>query len=101
LSNKDTPNGPWRYYDTTAEADADRGQQKALLEAIGAWDRALHRGDEEGCLRLHQLPTPEQAAVIRDIMGIRKKQEISSTTLERLKAFSFPRKPRNEARKEP
>jgi hypothetical protein len=134
-------------YDSAAEAAADRNQQKALLAALGAWDRALRRdecgtwtisgtrgtvhtwgdtktwvlyvacrsarhwtatkeklpfctvtqdGDEEGCLRLNQLPTPGQATVIRDILGIRKKQEVSATALERLKAFAFGRKPRSE-----
>ena len=34
-------------------------------------------GDTEGCFRLHQLPSPEQAVVIRDILGIRKRVEFS------------------------
>ena len=121
-------------YETVAEADADRAQQKALLVALGAWDRALRRDecgawtisgergtihtygdartwlmfvasrsdyhwthtkkrlgfcelrldcDGEGTLRLHQLPTPEQAEVIRDILGIRKRVEFSPEDLER------------------
>jgi hypothetical protein len=135
--------------DTYSNAgDADREQQKALLAALGAWDRALRRDecgawtiigtrgtihswgdgkswvlfigcrsalhwtntkrrlsfctvtqdcDDEGCLRLHQLPTPEQATVIRDILGIQKRREVSAAELERLKAFAFARKPRSEA----
>jgi hypothetical protein len=48
-------------------------------------------------LRLHRLPTPDQAAVIREVLGIRRKrQSISATTLERLKAFAFERDTRNE-----
>jgi hypothetical protein len=43
-------------------------------------------GDEEGCLRLHQLPSPEQAAAIRDALGIRKKMEFASDDLERRRA---------------
>jgi hypothetical protein len=31
-------------------------------------------GDEGGCLRLRELPTPEQAAVIRKAIGIAKRQ---------------------------
>jgi hypothetical protein len=54
-------------------------------------------GEDEGCLRLHQLPTPEQAAVIRDILGIQKRREVSAAELERLKAFAFVKKPRSEA----
>jgi hypothetical protein len=122
-------------YDSVA--DADRAQQKALLTALGGWDRALRRdecgawcimgktgkvyswGDgkawvlwvgcrsarhwtaakkrldfcevtqdceEEGCLRLHELPTPEQALVIRDVLGIQKRREVSPETLELLRA---------------
>jgi hypothetical protein len=43
-------------------------------------------GDDEGCLRLHQLPTPEQAAVIRHVLGIRKKMEFTPDDLERRRA---------------
>jgi hypothetical protein len=124
-------------YDSAADADADRGQQKALLAALCAWDRALRRdecgawrvsgkqgsihtwgdgrswvlyvacrserhwtatkarlsfctvtqdGDDEGCLRLHQLPTVAQATVIRDALGIRKRVEFGAEDLERRRA---------------
>jgi hypothetical protein len=135
-------------YESAAEGEADRTQQKALLTALGAWDRALRRdecgawciggktgsihtwgddrswvlfvacrsarhwtavkdklrfcavtqdGDDEGCLRLHVLPTPEQAAVIRDVLGIRKRIQLAPETLDRLSSFAFERKPRGEA----
>ena len=32
-------------YDSVAEAEADKAQQKALLAALNAWDRALHRDE--------------------------------------------------------
>jgi len=54
-------------------------------------------GDDEGVLMMHQLPTPNQAAVIREVLGIRKRQEISASTLERLRAFAFGRSTRREA----
>jgi hypothetical protein len=127
-------------YESGSESDADRAQQKALLAALRAWDRALRRDecgawtiigsrgtihtwgdgrtwvlfvacrsalhwtstrkrlgfceitqdcDDEGCLRLHHPPIPEQAVEIRDILGIRKRQEISDATRERLRAFAF------------
>jgi hypothetical protein len=44
-------------------------------------------GDEEGCLRLHHLPTFEQAAVIRDVVGVQKRREYSEETRERLRAM--------------
>jgi hypothetical protein len=56
-------------------------------------------GDDEGCLRLHQLPTPDQAADIRDVLGIQKRREVSAETLERLKAFAFASGPRSEVSK--
>jgi hypothetical protein len=45
---------------------------------------------------LHRLPTPDQAAEIREVLGIRKRQEISAATLERLRAFAFERSTRDE-----
>jgi len=43
-------------------------------------------GDEEGCLRLHQLPTAEQAETIRDVLGLRKRPELSAEHRETLRA---------------
>jgi hypothetical protein len=137
-------------YDSAAEAEADRAQQKDLLTALNAWDRALRRdecgawcihgdkwlraggvkminlsgsihtwgdgktwavyvrcfsgkhwaytkkrmsfcevtqdGDDEGSFRLHQLPTSEQAEVVRDVVGIRQRREYSEETREILRA---------------
>jgi hypothetical protein len=44
-------------------------------------------GDDEGCLRLHRLPTADQAEVIRDILGIRKRVEYSPETLEQRRSL--------------
>jgi hypothetical protein len=125
-------------YDSAAEAEADRVQQKQLLTALNASDRALRRdecgawtligrqgsihtwgdgtswvlfvacrsrqqwtstkkrlafctvtqdGEDEGCLRLQQLPTPEQAKVIRDVLGLWKRREVSTEERERLSAL--------------
>jgi hypothetical protein len=35
-------------------------------------------GDSEGCFRLHRLPTPAEAEEVRDIVGIRKRVELSA-----------------------
>jgi hypothetical protein len=43
-------------------------------------------GDDEGCLRLLQLPTPKHAAFIRDALGIRKRPELSPDERERRRA---------------
>ena len=56
-------------------------------------------GDDEGRLRLHDLPTTDQAAAIRDALGIQKRRSVSTEVLERLKAFAFASGPRSEASK--
>lgn len=43
-------------------------------------------GDDEGCLRLFRLPTPEEAVAIRDVMGLRKRVAYAVDTLERKRA---------------
>jgi len=144
--------GQINTYDSAAEAEADRAQQKALLMALNAWDRALRRdeagawaicgkhgsihtwgngkcwalyvtcnsgqqwtwakkklafcsvtqdAEEEGVLRLDQLPTPAQAEAIRDALGIQKRREVSAGVLERLRSFAFERKPGSEPTLEP
>ena len=35
-------------------------------------------GDDEGCLRLFHLPSPPEAVVIRDVMGLRKRVAYAS-----------------------
>jgi hypothetical protein len=136
-------------YDSAAEAEVDRAQQKALIAALNASDRALRRdecgawcvsgdrgsihtwgdgktwavyvacrsarhwtatkarlsfcavtqdGDDEGVLRLHALPKPEQAEIIREALGIRKRREISDAERERLMRFAFEQNPRSGAR---
>jgi hypothetical protein len=43
-----------------------------------AFCKVTQNGDEEGCLRLLGLPIPEQATVIREVLGIRKRRPPSS-----------------------
>ena len=43
-------------------------------------------GDEEGCLRLFHLPSPQEALVIRDALGLRKRVDYAPHTLERKRA---------------
>ena len=52
-------------------------------------------GDDEGCLRLDRLPTPEEASIIREAIGIRKRRHLSAEeraqkaiTLERARSLS-------------
>ena len=37
-------------------------------------------GDEEGCLRLLALPTPDQAALIRDALLLRKRRTLTESS---------------------
>jgi hypothetical protein len=125
-------------YNSGAQADVDRAQQKRLLAALNASNSALRRdecgawcifgqrgaihtfgdgkswvvyvicrsvrhwtaakarlsfcnlmqdGDDEGCLRLVNLPTPDQAIIIRDVIGLRKRTELAPAELERRRAL--------------
>lgn len=51
-----------------------------------AFMTVTQNGDEEGCLRLLRLPTREEAVVIRDVMGLRKRVAYAADTLERKRA---------------
>jgi hypothetical protein len=46
-------------------------------------------GEDEGCLKLSALPTPEQAIAIRKALGIQKCKEVSAETLARLRNIGF------------
>jgi hypothetical protein len=51
-----------------------------------AFCKVTQNGDDEGCLRLFELPTAEQAEAIRELLAIRKRTEHSPGALERLLA---------------
>jgi hypothetical protein len=42
-----------------------------------AFCRITQDGDEEGCLHLDQLPTPAEAVLIREALGIRKRRTLT------------------------
>jgi hypothetical protein len=44
--------------------------------------------DTEGVLFLRRLPTPEEAAIIRDKLGVPKKREVSDAERERLRVMA-------------
>jgi hypothetical protein len=41
-------------------------------------------GDDEGCLRLLRLPKPEEAALIRDALGLRKRRTLTEESRGKL-----------------
>jgi hypothetical protein len=47
-----------------------------------AFCKVTQDGDDEGVLRLHRLPTPDEAEAIRDILGVRKRMEFDPEQLE-------------------
>jgi hypothetical protein len=69
----------------------------AVRAKLATFATITQDGDEEGVARLHDLPAPEQAAVIRDALGIRKRVAVSSTWRERLRRFAFGSQPQGEA----
>jgi hypothetical protein len=50
-----------------------------------AFCRITQDGDDEGCLRLDQLPTPAEAALIREALGIKRKRHLTPENLATLK----------------
>jgi hypothetical protein len=42
-----------------------------------AFCRITQDGDDEGCLHLDQLPTPAEATLIREALGIRKRRTLT------------------------
>ena len=49
-------------------------------------------GDDEGCLRLFHLPTPVEAALIRDVMGLRKRRTLTEESRNKLIAAGVNRR---------
>jgi hypothetical protein len=68
----------------------------AVRARLAAFCTVTQNGDDEGVARLHDLPAPEQAEVIRDALGIRKRVAVSSTWRERLRRFSFGQRSQRE-----
>ena len=69
----------------------------AVRAKLSAFCTITQDGDDEGVARLHDLPAPEQAAVIREALGIRKRVAVSSTWRDRLRRFSFGSQSQREA----
>jgi hypothetical protein len=46
--------------------------------------RLTQDGDDEGCLRLDRLPSPTEAGLIREAIGIRRRRQLSPEALSSL-----------------
>ena len=69
----------------------------AVRAKLAAFTTITQDGDDEGVARLHDLPAPEQAEVIREALGIRKRVAVSSSWRDRLRRFSFGSGPQGKA----
>jgi hypothetical protein len=56
-------------------------------KALTPFTDLTNDGDDEGTLFLDHLPTPAEAELLRQYVGIAKKREMSEAELERLKAM--------------
>jgi hypothetical protein len=61
----------------------------AVRAKLATFATITQDGDDEGVARLHDLPAPEQAAVIREALGIRKRVAVSTSWRDRLRRFAF------------
>jgi hypothetical protein len=65
----------------------------AVRAKLATFATITQDGDEEGVARLHDLPAPEQAAVIREALGIRKRVAVSIGHRERQRHIGFGSSP--------
>jgi len=50
-----------------------------------AFMQVTQDGDTEGVFKLDRLPTEDEAALIRDMLGIRRRPNLSAETLDRMR----------------
>ena len=62
----------------TANDERDKSPRRwTSIKRRLAFCRITQDGDEEGCLHLDRLPTPAQAGLIRQALGIRKRRTLT------------------------
>jgi hypothetical protein len=61
----------------------------AVRAELATFATITQDGDDEGLARLHDLPAPEQAEMIREALGIRKRVAVTRTWRDRLRAIGF------------
>ena len=83
------PAGDWAIYGTLGHIYADvdgfllcvasdeSPRRWTNVKARLRFCRVTQDGDIDGCLRLDRLPTPAEAALIREALGIRKRRHLS------------------------
>jgi hypothetical protein len=58
-------------------------------ERVMSFAKVTQDGDDEGFLLMRRLPTADEAAVIRDRLGIRHRPHLTDEARERLRARAF------------
>jgi hypothetical protein len=68
-----------------------------VKERLGSFCILMQDGHDEGCLHLDRLPTPDEAVIIREALGIRKRRHLSpeeiaarARQLEQFRSLSKP-----------
>jgi hypothetical protein len=68
-----------------------------VKERLTSFCTLTQDGDDEGCLHLDRLPTPDEAAIIREALGIRKRRHLSPEEIaaraRQLEQLRSPTKP--------
>ena len=86
--------GDWRITGRNGHIYAD-GRGWLLYVTGRRWSWVKNRldfcavtqdGDDDGCLYMRALPTPSQAATIRDVLGIYKRKATEPARIERLRS---------------
>jgi hypothetical protein len=65
-----------------------RGWRSAKRRMAG-FASVTQSGDTEGCMKLDRLPTAEEAAIIRDVIGLRKRPAYSEEALAAKRASAL------------
>jgi hypothetical protein len=68
------PSGGWLLF-----CEGHNPRKWAAIKRRLSFCRVTQDGDTEGCLRLFDLPTPEQAAAIRKTLGLRRRRKLDPT----------------------
>jgi hypothetical protein len=80
------PSGGWLVY-----CDAGTARKWAAIKRRLSFCKVTQDGDTEGCLRLLRSPTPEQAAAIREALGLRRKRAANAGSFPGIELASAKR----------
>jgi hypothetical protein len=96
------PCGDWSIFGRRGHVSSDGASAYVYLRpgTKRTWDKAkralgfltvIQDGDDEGVLKMGDLPTAEQAEIIRKALGLRKVAPLTDKQRDTLNRFSFAR----------